>query len=387
MKAADRIKKAHIAIMRHKTWCAYSGIIACGKVEVTEDTATACTDGWDVKYCEGFVDGLDDAELRFVVLHEATHKSYRHTVMWKKLWDENPRLTNVAADLFVNGALLDTDNGENFIQMPKLGIKPDTKYRGWSVKQIYDDLKQQAKDGGGGGAGGDGEGFDEHDWENGTTGDAKEDMARENEIGRAIRQGEALRKRRAAEGAGNQDGLFGGLLNGKVDWRKVMEEWLMNLTSGTEESSWRRPSRRYLADDIYLPSMQGVAMGELVIGFDTSGSCFGTDTMTQFVAEISRLVEMIKPEKIHVVYWDTRIAGHQVFEDGQFAVQNLKVRGGGGTDGAVLFDYLRENRINPVAVVQFSDGEVGDWGRSDWPTLWALNTRLSALYGTTIHLD
>ena len=38
-----------------------------------------------------------------------------------------------------------------------------------------------------------------------------------------------------------------------------------------------------------------------------------------------------------------------MFEDGQFAVQDLKPKGGGGTDGAVLFDYLREKNINPAA--------------------------------------
>ena len=82
-----------------------------------------------------------------------------------------------------------------------------------------------------------------------------------------------------------------------------------------------------------MPSMQGVSVGEIVIGFDTSGSCFGTDTMTHFVSEITSLIEMVCPEKVHVIYWDTHIAGHQTFEEGQFAVQQMKVRGGGGTDG------------------------------------------------------
>ena len=128
-------------------------------------------------------------------------------------------------------------------------------------------------------------------------------------------------------------------------------------------------------------------MNELVIGFDTSGSCFGGDEMTRFVSEITTIISDVKPSKTHVIYWDTHVAGHQTFEDGQFALQDLKPKGGGGTDGAVLFDYLRKHRISPQAIVQFSDGYVGDWGRSDCPTLWALTGNMQAPFGTTIHLE
>ena len=110
--------------------------------------------------------------------------------------------------------------------------------------------------------------------------------------------------------------------------------------------------------------------------------------MDRFVAEVTTIILDIKPSKCHVVYWDTEVAGHQTFEDGQFAVQNLKPMGGGGTDGSVLFDYLRDKRINPQAIVQFTDGYVGSWGQSDWPTLWAITTAgISAPFGTTIHIE
>ena len=67
-------------------------------------------------------------------------------------------------------------------------------------------------------------------------------------------------------------------------------------------------------------------------------------------------------------------------------MQDLQPKGGGGTDGSVLFDYLRDKRINPQAVVQFSDGYVGSWGNSDWPTLWALTSNLRSPYGITLEI-
>lgn len=384
MNTLDRIKKAHIAIMRHKKFCAYSGLLACGKVTIDPDLPSACTDGWNVAYGPGFVDSLTDAQLRLLVLHEATHKAYRHLIVWKTLSKENPRLANIAADHFVNLALMETDAGEGFIEMPKLGIQPDSQYHGMSVKQIYDLLKQ---DGEGEGEGS-GEGLDAHDWDGAQNGEdnAKESERRAEEIQRAIRQGQMLQKK-IGKGAGGSDGVFGDLLTPKVDWRKVLREFVTEFCAGRDESTWRKPNRRYLADDIYMPSMIGTTMESLVIGFDTSGSCFGGDEMTRFVSEIASIIEQVKPAKCHVIYWDSSVRGEQVFEDGQFAVQNLKPRGGGGTDGSVLFDYLREKAINPSAVVQFSDGYVGDWGRSDWPTLWALTSNITAPFGTTINIE
>ena len=65
MNVADRIKKAHIAIMQHKKFCAYSGILACGKVTVSDAVPSAATDGWNVIYNPKFVEEHmpSDAEL------------------------------------------------------------------------------------------------------------------------------------------------------------------------------------------------------------------------------------------------------------------------------------------------------------------------------------
>jgi len=390
MNALDRIKKSHVAIMRHKKFCAYAGLLACGKVTVTEDIPTACTNGWDVQYNPGFVDKLTDAQLNLLVLHEATHKAYRHIHVWKVLWDENPMLANIAADHFVNLSLVVADADAGFVRMPDDGVQPDYKYLNWSVRMIFDDLKQnpppQPQKPKGGGSGEPGGGLDKHDWENAASGSPAEQDAQAEEIQRAMRQGEMVARKMQGKGAGGNDGVFGDLLTPKVDWRKVLRDFITETCAGRDESSWRRPNRRFLSEDVYMPSMLGTTMTELVIGFDTSGSCFGGADMTRFVTEIAVIIGIIKPSKCHVVYWDTKICGHQTFEDGQFAVQNLKPRGGGGTTGSVLFDYLREKRINPQAIVQFSDGYVGSWGRSDWPTLWALTGSMSAPYGTTIHL-
>jgi len=385
MNVQDRIKKSHIAIMQHKVFCSYSGILACGKVYVNDEVPTAATNGWDVKYNPSFVEQhmKSDPELRFLILHEAQHKAYRHLQVWHALHEENAQLANIAADHFVNLSLVDSDAGEGFIKMPALGIQPDPKYRGWSVKQIFEDLKANGE----GQGQGDGDGFDEHDWENATSGDPTKDQEKANEIQRAIRQGEIVRRKMAGKGAGDKDGVFGDILQPKIDWKKVLRDFITETCAGRDESSWRKPNRRFMSYDVYMPSMVGTTMTELVIGFDTSGSIFGGTEMDMFASEIKKIIEDIKPSKVHVIYWDTEVAGHQTFDEGQFAVQNLKPKGGGGTDGSVLFDYLRDKRITPQAIVQFTDGYVGDWGKTDVPTLWAVSSDLVAPFGTTIRIE
>jgi predicted metal-dependent peptidase len=387
MNVSDRIKKAHIAIMQHKEFCAFAGILACGNVEITTDVPTACTDGWNVKYNPDFIERVmpTDPKLRLLVLHEAMHKAYRHLTVWKYLAKQNPKLANVAMDHFVNLALTDTDAGSGFLEMPSDGIQPDPKYRGWSVLQIYTDLESEDEDEDGNGPGR--EGFDEHDYDGPPGGESPTEQEMEDEIGRAIRQGEMIRKQRSKGGAGGSDGMFGDLLAPKVDWRKALRDFITETCSGRDESSWSRPNRRFLADDVYMPTMMGNTMRELVVGFDTSGSIFGGNEMTRFVTEIATIIEQVKPSKVHVIYWDTAIAGHQTFEDGQFAVQDLKPKGGGGTDGAVLFDYLRKQKLKPDAIVQFTDGYVGSWGKTDVPTLWVITTDIKAPFGTTIQLE
>lgn len=383
MNQLERIRKQHVKIMAHKKWCAYGPLVAAGKTTCDSDIPTAATNGIDKKYNPTFAASLTDEELRFVILHEATHVAYLHLDVWQDLWNQNPTLTNIAADHFVNLSLVDGDAGEGFIKMPSVGIQPEPEYRGLSVKQIYNRLLEDGEDGQGGGGGG----IDEHEWEDAQGRDATEQEKLADEVGRLLRQGEITRRSRSKDGSGNEHGVFGDLLNPKVDWRAVLRQFIQDLCAGKDESSWRKPNRRYLANDVYMPSLQGVTMGPLIIGFDTSGSCFGSDYMTRFVTEITTIIEQVQPSKVTVVYWDTQVVGHQDFENGQFAVANLKPKGGGGTRGDVLFNWIREQKLKPQAVVQFTDGEVGSWGSSDIPTLWCIAGDAKAPWGTTINIE
>ena len=62
-----RLKKAHVALMKHPETALYSGVILMGKSSVEKGIPTAYTDGLNKKYGEEFISKLTDAELRGLV--------------------------------------------------------------------------------------------------------------------------------------------------------------------------------------------------------------------------------------------------------------------------------------------------------------------------------
>lgn len=397
----ERIKRARVFIMRHKTFCAFSGVLSCGPITLDEslNPPTAATNGWGHKFHPAFVASLNDKQLRFLMLHEAMHAAYRHLRVWKNLWEEDAHRTNVAADLFVNTALFDMDNGEGFIEMPPGDLKPDAKWRGKSVGQIWHMLPTQPPKQQGGGGNGEGEdsdegegsghgGFDSHDFEDADV-DAQTEQARATQINRALRQGEMLARRRRGTGKGGSHAVIEDLLTPKVPWQDELREFVREVCQGRDESTWARPNRRYIGSDTYMPSMYSEKMGDLVVGFDTSGSCFSSDVLTRFVSELKAAIDAVQPDRVRVVCWDWGVQSDQTFDGDSFDVPKLQIRGGGGTNGAVLFDLLKsEPNYRPQAVINFTDGEFLWPEAYDVPTLWVVTERgITAPWGRTITME
>ena len=79
----QRLSKAVVDIMPRIPEIA--GLLMIGERSIDDTVPTACTDGRDELYGRAFVDSLNDAELRFVIIHEVFHKMYRHLITWAHL--------------------------------------------------------------------------------------------------------------------------------------------------------------------------------------------------------------------------------------------------------------------------------------------------------------
>lgn len=381
LTAEQRIERCHIDLMKSPQFVAYSGILMIGKTEVDDNIPTACTNGKDVKFGRGFVASLNDPQLRGLILHEAKHKMYRHLLTWKHLHNQDPMRANMACDYVINLEIKDESEKSNkFVVLPD-GALIDEKYRGLNSAEVFALLPEQE-----GGIGGDGEGFDEHDWEGAESLNDEEKTALAKEIDQAIRQGAIL----AGKVGGNIDRSFTDLMSAKVDWKEALREFVSSVSQGKDDSTWRKPNRRWLQHDIYMPSTVSESMGRVVVAIDTSGSIYG-EVLNRFISEVASVMQNMNPEQVDLLYWDSEVAGHEVYglNDADRMTASTKPKGGGGTSPSCITRYMAKHKIDPVCAIILTDGYVGnDWG-GNWncPTLWTITSDIKSPIGQTIKIE
>lgn len=405
LTAEERLSKAVVAIMGHPRYTALAGVLMIGEKTIEDDVPTACTNGRDVKYGRAFVDGLTDAELRGLVLHEDEgHKLHRHLEIWKWMYEIDPHLANCACDYVINIKIVDDNRQDGFAALPEGGLV-DERFRGMDSAQVFnilrkeqDEQSQDDKDGdsqdnesegdgepssspGGGSAG-----LDEHDWEGAQSlsDEDKRELARD--IDEAIRQGAMAAGKMG--GTGNRD--LDELLQPQIDWREVLREFIQNTCAGSDYSTYARPNRRLMSQGIIMPSGISEQVGELVIAIDTSGSV-GQRELTAFLSEVKGVCDTVKPDKLRLLYWGSSVVGDEAYDmhDLDNLVKSTKPMGGGGTDVNCVTQYMTDEGIKPQACIVLTDGYLySGWGDWTCPVLWAILDNKSAVpdEGKAVHI-
>ena len=399
----QRLTKAVVSIMGNKKYRGIAGVLMIGDRNVVDDpnVPTACTNGRDEMYGRGFVKQLNDAELRFLVLHEVYHKLFKHLTTWQHLYKQNAQLANMACDYVINLKIVDDNAKDKFATMTgKLtGGCYDPKYAGMDSAQVYNLLKQDQDQNGGGGDDADNDGgggsgslpngqqpFDEHDWAGAQELSADEQRELARELDEAIRQG-ALVAGKLGSG-GDRD--MAELLQPQVNWREALREFIQTTCAGSDYSTYRKPNRRYLSAGLYMPSGISEQVGELVVAIDTSGS-IGQRELCAFLTEVKEICDTVNPDGVRLMYWDTRVCRDEKYDMHELddLVQSTKPAGGGGTDVTCVTDYIRDNNINAQAAIVLTDGHLyGGWGQWTMPVLWTImdNPNAKPDVGKTVNI-
>jgi len=402
-----RLHKVKVSLMRNPKFAMWSGILMVGTTSVDDNLPTAMTNGRDEVYGREFVKSLNDKELAFVVLHENLHKAFRHLFIWKRLYTENAMLANMACDYVINLYITDMDSSESVATMPKkdgklYGLR-DEKYRGMNTKQVFDLLKQDQQGKGGkgqpqDGEGGDGAGnpggapggFDEHDWEGAKGMTEKEKATLERDIDQAVRQGQMAHQKLHGKGKGGLGRELEDLLSPEVPWQEQLLEYVSSMCPAKDASSWRRVNRRFIGQDIYLPTLIGERIPRLFIGVDTSGSI--SSELKKFMSEVKFIAEQVKPEFVDLVYWGHEVESFEEYDATTLdnLITSTRPVGGGGTAPQCVVDFIEKQQTDPACVIMFTDGYVPDWGQG-WkhPVIWVVvgNRSAMASHGKTIHLN
>ena len=393
LTAKQKVERAHVQMMGHPATMLFSGVFMVGSTEVTSKVPTACTNGRDTWYGEEFVNKLSSPELNGVILHENLHKVYQHHWLWKDLWDQDKRRANMAADYVINLEIVDMARKHNgFIDLPQ-GALIDEQYRGMNTQEVFAKLADGGEDGEGGdkgkggskgegGGGGDTGNFDDHDFTE-LSEEAKEAVKKE--IDQALRQGQLL----AGKQGGDVTRQILDLLTPKVKWEDQLRDFMTDLTNGKDNSTWRRPNRRWLQHDMYLPTTLSESMGCLVVVRDTSGS-IDELLASRFMSEVVAMCENVRPSLLHVLDCDTSIKRHLSFAPEQYsAVRDIKdFKGGGGTDMPAALRYIEKNNLKPEAVIVLTDGFTPWPELVSFPVLWGITSEgVKAPVGVSIYVE
>jgi len=351
-------------------------------VNADEWCGTAATDGRHFYYNSRFINMLRPKEIEFLFGHEVLHCVYDH---FGRRGDRDPKIWNIANDFCVNSDLVKHHVGELITTVPALY---DRKYDGLSSEEVYDDLMKNAQkinindlldklldehlDGEGDDSGG-GDGDQEG---KGRPKLSPEDrQAIKDEIKEAM-----LAAAATVDGAGNLPAgvkrLIQELTEPKMNWRELLR---MQLESTIKSDyTWMRASRKGWHMDAVMPGRNQDPMIDIAVALDASGS-ISESMLKDFLSEIQGIMDSFPAYKIHVVTFDTEAYNPAQYDsDNLDSICDYEVKGGGGTDFDCVYNYLKENEIEPKRLVMFTDGyPFGSWGDENY------TETVFILHGTT----
>lgn len=340
-------------------------------IDASEWCQTLATDGRNFYYSNEFVDQLKPKETEFAFAHEVLHNVFDH--MGRRN-GRDPQISNIAADYAANQILVDERIGvvPSFIK-----IFQDSKYRGWSYEQIYEEIEKNSvkidmdslgelldehldgeggdEDGGGG--------------EDGKEGNGRPRLTAEEKKQIRDEIKEAMVAAAQAAGAGRVPAgvarLISDFTEPKMDWRQMLR---MNIQSILKSNfSFSRPNRKSMHSGAVLPGMMNEETIDISVAIDMSGSI--SDAMAKdFLSEVKGIMDEYVDFKLDLWTFDTEVYGYKRFT-GDIADEILEYecKGGGGTDFDVNYTFMKDQGIEPKRFIMFTDGyPCGSWGDENY---------------------
>jgi predicted metal-dependent peptidase len=339
-------------------------------VNADEWCPTAATDGRNFYYNSRFIDMLKPKEVEFLFGHEVLHCVYDH---FGRRGDRDPQLFNIANDYCVNADLKKHRVGEFITSVPCLY---DSKYQDMSSEEIYDILYENAEkidisdlidkllDDHLDGDGQDGAGEDGDEQSKNGKGRPKLSAEEKQKIRDEIKEA-VLAAAGASDGAGNLPAgvkrIIEDMTAPKMNWRELLR---MQLESTIKSDyTWMRNSRRGWHMDAVMPGMKLDPMIDIAVSIDASGSMLDS-MLKDFLGEVAGIMEQFPNYRIHVLSFDTQVYNPQQFDSENLDdITGYEIKGGGGTDFDCVFEYFKENEIEPKRHIMFTDGYPnGSWG-------------------------
>lgn len=193
------------------------------------------------------------------------------------------------------------------------------------------------------------------------------------------------------KGHGSLNRFFEKVLNPVVPWTDHIRG-IFNRKVGSGSYNWKKPDRRLIMRDIFMPSRSGNGAGWIVCWGDTSGS-IGKAELCSYMAELASIVDDCKPTRITVLWCDDEV--HKVDEIEEAGdLETIKHAGtqggGGGTSVHPVLEWIdAQGGERPEVFIGFTDGCVTfPAAMPDIPVvIWAMTTEHKAPWGEVVRIN
>ena len=375
----EKVSRACARITMHHPF--FGAFILRTNVQEATDTkgraiTTMATDGRTIWWNRDFVAKCTDQEVEGVFIHEVLHIVFKHMLRRK---ERSPLKWNMACDYVIDPIVLDVPN-VSIPNWPGLEQHHDRQYDGEFVEAVYEKLPDPPE--GQGGCMSIGEVFDMTN-ENGSPMSAEEMQQAGVEIDQTVMIA-AESAKRAGRLPGSIEEYVKSMMEPQVDWAAHLRRFIGG--EHPEGFTYDTPDRGpYFYCELMEPSLDKVGVGTIIIGLDVSGSV-STKELQHGLAEMNALTEEFHPRKVIVIQHDSEVKSVEEFEAGE-VIDDIKVRGRGGTSVQPVFKWIEESGEQPDRVVMITDMGIWDFGEpTGWPTLWVSTTKESAPWGETTHI-
>ncbi len=378
---------------------------------------TSATDAKNFYYNPSFINELNAAQIKFVLIHEALHCALTHFARRgnrvKHKWD-------LACDFAINPLLVK----EGF--RPPLDLPIFHKYQGMIAEEIYPMIDDKL----------DVEPMDQHLYDDNpnseqdkSNGGLREDNLKNNPSpapnsppnapknpafsnpSQHPSNAQPLAKKppplspdeveslatqwqknlASSAQIANQAGklsadfmkLIDFFLQPRISWQALLAQYMTRLAR--DDFTYARPSRRF--GDAILPSLRSAQIN-LCVAIDTSGS-ITQDEINEFIAEIAAIKSNIRASLSLIACDETLNPAcpwrFEAWEELQFPAT---LGGGRGTNFKPVFEYLQAQDIPSDALIYFTDGRgIFPEFEPNYPVLWLVKGKEGVPWGVRIQLN
>jgi predicted metal-dependent peptidase len=361
---------------------------------VCNDINTAGVDGSrNLYYNEEFFNSLstDEVEkiykIQVIGIHEVLHLAFNHPCRRgnRNAYIETPEQTvtvwNIACDIVVNNMIV----RNNFQLMEGTIIPHDDEVMVFGVKieniskknaeDIYSELvgqmkkneknndqgdSQESKNGNGQGKGiktdkhapkemGSHERWDEGQEDKDSKGQDMKDSWK-----KAVYTAYEYAKQQGKSPLG-MDREFDAIGRSRIKWDKYIRREVSKTIPYMYD--WTRPHKKYLWQDIFVPSYQGEKV-QVLVDIDTSGSMSNKELGT-IISELIGIGKTYKEIEFRILTHDTEVHT-DVLLTGKTEQQlrEIELKGGGGSDHKATFEYIQNKKYarEGKLLITFTDG-------------------------------